>query len=90
MTHASILGGELWFLGLGMGTTIGEKSRFGQNRTQFKSCKQCDIFLFGLQFCRSDYKSSDWMGISDSDGGQIGGRLEDRRVIKSTQTTHTL
>jgi hypothetical protein len=38
-THASIAGEELQDLGLGMGTTIGEKSRSRADQTKCNSCK---------------------------------------------------
>jgi hypothetical protein len=56
------------------------KNGFWEDGTQCKSCKQCDIFLLCPQFYRSNSKFSAWMGIMDPDGGQIGGRLEDRWV----------
>jgi hypothetical protein len=75
---------------LGMGRSFGDKSCFGEDQTQCDSCKQCDIFLLGPQFCRSGIKFSAWMRTRDQDEGQIGGRLEDRRVRKLTQVTHAI
>jgi hypothetical protein len=83
-TCASISGGELWDLVLGMGTTIGKKNEFGEDQTQCILCKQRDMFPMAPQICRCNVKSNVWMRIKDLDGGQICRRLEDRMVIKET------
>jgi hypothetical protein len=67
-----------------LGTIIGEKNRFEEDEIQCILYKQCDIFLLGSRFCRSDSKSSTWMKIRDGEGSQIGGRIEYRRVTKLT------
>jgi hypothetical protein len=56
-------------------------------RTKLSVIRVCDIFVLAPQFCRSDIKSSVWMEIRDRDGEQTCGRLEGRKVIKTTQVT---
>jgi hypothetical protein len=48
---------------VGMGTSFGDDSDFGEDQTQCIFCKQRDIFLLASLFYRSDDKSSCWNRI---------------------------